>query len=97
MLGIYAQMRGLKDPDVEECTWQDVLDKMHEAQQSYQAKGQRNSVRGFFRHGKSIKMVLTPLLEVIPEDYGLRALKGGLTLLFSVSPAIPLLSGCELY
>jgi len=58
---------------------------MHEAQQSYQQKGQRSAIRGFFRHGQSIKMVFSPLLEVIPEDHGLKALKGGLVLLFGVS------------
>lgn len=57
---------------------------MQEAQRRYEQNGQRNVVRGFFRHGKSTKMLLSPLLEVIPEDYGLNVLKGGLGLIFNV-------------
>jgi hypothetical protein len=57
---------------------------MQEARLLYEQKGQKSTIRGLFRRGKSAKEVVSPLLEVIPEDYGLKALKGGLGLLFNV-------------
>lgn len=97
LLGIYNDQRLTTDLDVTNCTWQDVMDKMNEAEMSYAQKGQRNNVRGFFRHGRSAQMVVNPLLEVLPEDYGLRALKGGLTLLFNVRFGDELHRYCGIY
>jgi hypothetical protein len=57
---------------------------MHEAQDVYNAKGEKNKARGVLRHGKAISENLTPLLDLIPDQYGLSVLRGGLALIFKV-------------
>jgi len=84
LLGLYNKHKRASDFDVLTCTWNDVLEQMQIAQRRYEQKGQTNIIRGLFRHGKSAKTILSPLLAVIPEDYGLNALKGGLGLIFNV-------------
>jgi len=87
LLGVYDKHKKTAGFNVFACTWDNVIEQMQQAQRQYEQKGKKAGViRGFFRHGKSAKMLLSPLLEVIPEDYGLNALKGGLGLLFHVCP-----------
>jgi hypothetical protein len=83
-LAMFQNTEHITEFDVKNCSWRDVLDQMHEAQDVYNAKGEKNKARGLFRHGKAISENLTPLLALIPDQYGLNILRGGLALIFKV-------------
>jgi hypothetical protein len=83
-LATYQNAEHIIEFDVKNCSWSDVLDQMHEAQDIYNAKGEKNKARGLMRHGKAISESLTPLLNLIPDQYGLNVLRGGLALIFKV-------------
>lgn len=69
----------------ETCTWQQVVDAAKEAETEYEGKAPKISIRRVFR-SEALVRNLAPFLEGIPDNDGLGFLKGGLTLLFQVSP-----------
>ncbi|KAE8442708.1 hypothetical protein EG329_002899 [Mollisiaceae sp. DMI_Dod_QoI] len=68
--------------DVSKCTRNDVIQQMQKAQEVYTAKGDKNPVRGAFRHGQAISTTVVPWFSAIPDQNGLSILRAGLTIIF---------------
>ncbi|KAH8901253.1 hypothetical protein GQ53DRAFT_814720 [Thozetella sp. PMI_491] len=62
--------------------WQEVLNELEKARDSYNEKGNRIFARRMFRNGSGISRNVMPLLEGIPDENGLGILKGGLIIIF---------------
>src|SRR4051812_17915787 len=85
VLDAYRRTRADTDIDVAGYDWNDVIKQMRIACSDYNEKGKSSKIRGFFRkHASNVSAVLSPVLDLIPDDYGLQSLKGGLALLFNV-------------
>ncbi|KAF8852565.1 hypothetical protein BDZ45DRAFT_678257, partial [Acephala macrosclerotiorum] len=70
------------DFNVLDCKWSDVVGQMQKAQDVYKAKGDKNPLRVFFRQGQTMGTTIVPLLDIIPDQWGLNILRAGLTLIF---------------
>lgn len=66
-------------------SWNDVLRLIEAAEDHYVEKGTRNWFRQKLRKGENVATVLQSLTELIPEEYGLGVVRGGLSILFTVS------------
>lgn len=66
-------------------SWNDVMKLIQEAENQYMEKAKRNWFRQKLRKGEDVATVLQNLTEMIPEEYGLGVLRGGLSILFTVS------------
>ena len=65
-------------------SWDDVLDSIQKGKEAYETKGTNNPVRGLIREGKEVAHILDSLVQLIPDEKGLSALKGGLSFIFKV-------------
>ncbi|RDL37692.1 uncharacterized protein BP5553_05125 [Venustampulla echinocandica] len=74
------------DFDVENCSWEDVLDQMTKVKGDYEdrANGLKNTFRKVWRKmgDGDILGNINPLLDMIPNQYGLSVLRGGLAFIF---------------
>lgn len=66
-------------------SWNEVLKVIQDAKDQYLEKAKRNWFREKLRKGEDVATVLQNLTEMIPEEYGLGVLRGGLSILFTVS------------
>jgi hypothetical protein len=78
----------LEGKDMGKITWEDIIDAMDSARTSYISKGERNMARRVLRHGAALEVVFEPLLGLIPDQYGLNIIRGGLVVLFKVIAAV---------
>jgi hypothetical protein len=67
------------------CTWQDVVESMESATRAHTSKENSNILRSVPRN-HALVTTLLGLTEMIPEQYGLSVLRGGLSLVFKVMP-----------
>ena len=74
------------DFELKGCTWDTVLDQMDRATGEYHERGQ-NAARSAFRKLGDVAVIISPVLERIPDENGLSVLHGGLAIMFSVSVA----------
>lgn len=56
-----------------------------DAEDQYLEKGKGSWIRRKMRRGEDVAAILQSLTEMIPEEKGLGVLRGGLSLLFTVS------------
>ncbi|KAL9030027.1 MAG: hypothetical protein Q9196_001801 [Gyalolechia fulgens] len=72
------------DFDPKTCTWVDVLDEADKAEKVYLdgGKGPKNVVRKTFRKAGDYADAISPWFDLIPDEYGLSVLNGGLKLIF---------------
>jgi len=68
----------------ESCTWNDVFERIDAVKEAYDAKAPKGSFRSFIRNGKADATTLNSLCFIIPEEYGLGVLRGGLSFIFQV-------------
>ncbi|KAI4629071.1 uncharacterized protein J4E87_003331 [Alternaria ethzedia] len=66
----------------ESCTWNDVFERIDAMKEAYDAKAPKGSFRSFIRNGKADATTLNSLCFIIPEEYGLGVLRGGLSFIF---------------
>lgn len=66
-------------------SWNEVLELIHDAEDRYVLRGEGSWLRRNMRRD-DVAAVLKDLTELIPEEYGLGVLRGGLSMLFTVSP-----------
>lgn len=71
---------------IRECSWDDVLEEMTQAEDEYHAKGQGslNFVRKGLRKAGDYAPAINPWFDLIPEGDGLKTLSSGLKLVFTV-------------
>lgn len=76
------------DFDVENCSWEDVLDQMTRAKGDYEdrAKGLKNTFRKVWRKmgDDAVQSYSSPVLDMMPSDYGLSTVRAGLAFVFYV-------------
>ena len=77
------------DFETKNCTWETVLDQMDRATEDYHRRGTRHITRKVARKLGDVAVVVSPVLEMIPDEYGLSVLHGGLAIIFSVSSCRP--------
>ncbi|KAI0547032.1 hypothetical protein F4679DRAFT_378085 [Xylaria curta] len=72
------------DINIDNCTWEDVFRCMANAQDDYEKKAtkSRGFVRKLFRWAGDVADNVDPLLDLIPDDYGLGILSAGISLIF---------------
>jgi hypothetical protein len=70
--------------ELQSFSWEDVMKTIDEAKAEYAAKATKSKGRAALRSRPAMK-TLHVLTNVIPEEKGLSALRGGLTLTFKVS------------
>lgn len=66
-------------------SWNDVLELIKDAEDQCFEKCKGSWFRRNLRRGEDVAAVLQNLTEMIPEEYGLGVLRGGLSMLFTVS------------
>ncbi|KAK7967974.1 uncharacterized protein PG986_002251 [Apiospora aurea] len=70
--------------DLLNCSWEDVLDQL-EAAKSESLKPSKRTGRRADRLVDKAEPYMQPWVELVPEEYGLGVIKGGLALLFALS------------
>ncbi|KAK4113528.1 hypothetical protein N656DRAFT_828597 [Canariomyces notabilis] len=84
-LGIVPKL----DLDVDRCTWEDVFKCMAEAQDQYEEKEKtwrgRLSLRWLFRKAGDVADQVDPILQLMPEDYGIGVLAAGISLVLMLA------------
>lgn len=66
-------------------SWNDVLKLIENAEDQYAEKAKNSWFRQKLRRGENVASVLQSLTDLLPEEYGLGVLRGGLSILFTVS------------
>lgn len=66
-------------------SWNDVLKLIEDAEDQYAEKAKHSWFRQKLRRGENVASVLQSLTDLLPEEYGLGVLRGGLSILFTVS------------
>lgn len=71
--------------DPERASWDDVFDEVKRVEAVYRDKAASNTVRRLFRRqAPALVPNVIPLLEALPDDYGLGLLKGSLMVVLKV-------------
>ncbi|RYO81156.1 hypothetical protein DL766_008667 [Monosporascus sp. MC13-8B] len=94
-LGFQAYLAPLQHPDIMEdikmgtCDWDAVVTAqsvcvaiMERDKKDYAAKGENNPLRRLPRQGETMANTLMPLLDMIPDEMGLRSVRCGLVAIF---------------
>jgi hypothetical protein len=84
VLSIYRKAYPDSDLDVAQCSWEDVLDQMAQAKSNYDSNIERSRIRRPIKKLIQASEYITEYLDLIPDDYGLCFVKGGLALVFKV-------------
>ncbi|OJJ48281.1 hypothetical protein ASPZODRAFT_130253 [Penicilliopsis zonata CBS 506.65] len=73
--------------DIEQCTWDDVLDTLNEAEEEYyqKGKGNLNFVRRGFRIAGDYSDAIRPWVDLIPLGNGMEVLNAGLSVIFNIA------------
>ncbi|KAF2646934.1 hypothetical protein P280DRAFT_21778 [Massarina eburnea CBS 473.64] len=74
----------LTDIDITHCTWDDMLEQMAKARDVYFAKGTKSKVRAVLRQGTDIANAISPVISLMPQQYGLQVIQVGLAMIFKV-------------
>ncbi|KAK8100464.1 hypothetical protein PG999_010838 [Apiospora kogelbergensis] len=82
--------------DLLSCSWEDVLDQL-QAVKLGNPKLSKKTSRKADRFLASAAPYMQPWIELLPDEYGLGVIKGGLALLFAVSAAFRILTLSEYY
>jgi hypothetical protein len=72
--------------NIETCTWDDIFDQMKNTQTEYAEKATKwkGLVHKLFRKVGDVGDDIDPLLDFIPDDYGLSIVRAGISFVFTV-------------